>query len=173
MERSSHKLTQRDFRKRVKRVDPQFYRSGNSAQAETRKSHPIGSSMIGFGWVFLLLTIARNRPTIEASLQQGTLPDQYHNWILAGLVAFLAASFALIGLHVLRFVFQSGPRRKNSAGLLMGAALAFGMINTPMHVWQSGYGMLDDNTRALIQIASSSVENLNLSDVSLVSSRGD
>ncbi|WP_425102147.1 hypothetical protein [Tropicibacter sp. S64] len=155
MTRSFRKLSHQDFRRRVKTVDPAYYRWGESGtRRDTTVERPIGFSLLGFGWAYLVVTIANNRALIESSLQQGNLHADYHRYIFMGLAALLMISGILLMAHVYRFFTRSGGKRRNSGGLLVGALGAFVLVYTPAHVWSAGYNMLDGNSRSLVQVAS-------------------
>ncbi len=177
MLRTTSKLTHRDFRHRIRRVDPHFYRTGNCVNQDARKTRPIGATLLGFGWAYLIVSLSTNRPVIEASLRQGAIDPQYHDWIMAGLASLIAVSFIMLGTHVFRFLFQNGARRTNSGGLLIGCSVALVMIYTPPEVWQAGFQMMDENSQAFIQSASASMDiempEVDLSQVSFVSSNGN
>lgn len=177
MLRTTKKLTHRDFRQRIRRVDPHFYRTGNCVQMDARATRPIGATLLGFGWAYLIITLLQNRPILEASLHKGDLPQDYHAWVMGGLSVFIAASLVMLGAHVMRFLFQNGARKKNSGGILMGSLAAMVMIFTPPSVWQAGFAMLDENSQTFIQSASAKMEidmpEVNLTQVAFVSSRGN
>lgn len=156
MTRSFRKLTHQDFRRRVKTVDPSYYRWGVSgSRRDATVERPMGSALLGFGWAWLVVTIGNNKPLIESSLKQGSLHPDYHGYILGGLAVLLTISGVMLGLHILRYFTKSGGKKRNSGGILVGAFGAFVLIYTPAHVWNAGFNMLDGNSRSLVQVASS------------------
>lgn len=177
MLKTTRNLTHRDFRQRIKRVDSHFYRTGNCVNIDARKSRPIGATLLGFGWAYLIVALSSNRPAIESSLKQGTLPGEYHDWIMAGLAAVIAASMIMFAMHLIRFLFQSGSRRTNSGGILVGTCAALALIYTPPDVWKAGFHMLDENARSFIINASDSMEiempAVDFTEVAFVSSRSE
>ncbi len=177
MLRTTSKLSHRDFRQRIRRVDSHFYRTGNCVNVDARKSRPIGATLLGFGWAYLIISLATNRSVREASLNKGAVASDYHSWIMGGLTIFIASSFIMLGAHLFRFLFQSGSRRQNSGGLLAGTCAALLMVYTPPEVWKAGLKMLDQNSIAFIQSASASMEidmpEVDLSQITLVSSQGN
>ncbi|WP_419409251.1 hypothetical protein [Primorskyibacter sp. 2E107] len=122
---------------------------------DTTASRPIGSALLGFGWAYLVAAIANNRVLIEESLKQGNLHPDYHGYIFMGLAGLLAISGVMLMLHLLRYFTRSGGKKRNSGGLLVGALGALVLVYTPSSVWDTGWNMLDGNSRQLVQIASS------------------
>ncbi len=172
---SFRKQTRADFRRRIKRVDPAYYRWGESGAArDTTANRPLGSALTGFLWAYLVISVASNRAYLENSLNQGSLGAEYHDMIFAGLSVLLVLSFLALGLHILRFFIKRGGKRRNSGGMLVGALGAMVLVYTPADVWTTGYGMLDDNSRAMLLTASATVDdalpNVDLGNVVLVSS---
>ncbi|WP_136442501.1 hypothetical protein [Pacificoceanicola onchidii] len=148
--------TRSDFRRRVKSVDPSFYRWGSGGvRKDTTVERPIGSALLGFGWAYLVITIASNRPLIEQSLAQGALPEQYHVHVFMALAVLLASSGVMLLVHLMRYVTGSGGKRRNSGGLLIGVLGAVTLIYTPAHVWESGLSILDGTSRSMVQVAAS------------------
>ena len=147
-----------DFRLRIKRVDPAFYRGGvGGALKDTTAPRPVGATLLGFGWAYLVIAIAGSRATSEQSLRQGTLPDQYHGYIFMTLAALLAISLVMLAVHVFRFVTKRGGKRTNSGGLLIGVLGALVLVYTPESVWNTGFQMMDGNSRSLLLTASATV----------------
>lgn len=151
------KMTQDDFQTRIRRVDPGYVQAVQRQEPATRagSSRPVLSLLIGFGWAFVCLAIARNRDVIETSLLRGKLDAQYHAYIFYGLAALLAISAVMLAMHLLRYVFtcKGGTRKGNSGGLLFGAMLAAGVVYTPDSVFEAAFGLLDTNSRSLIVAA--------------------
>ncbi|CUH77630.1 hypothetical protein [Tropicibacter naphthalenivorans] len=171
------KQTHTDFRRRVKTVDPRFYRWGERGTVrDLTPQRPVGSALMGFGWAYLVISVSNNRDHIAASLKQGNLPAQYHDWIFAGLAVLLAVSGVMLALHVFRYLFKNGGKRKNSGGLLIGALGALVLIYTPSTVWTTGFGMLDSNSQGLMMQASATVGDVlpgvDFGKVTFVSSNG-
>ena len=177
MLRTIKKQTHRDFRHRIRRVDPHFYRTGNCVQHDARVSRPVGAAVLGFAWAYLIVSLSQNRSVLETSLQQGNLPEHLHMWIMGGLASFIIVSLVVYGAHLLRFLFQSGARRMNSGSILLGSMAALMMIFIPPEAWKAAFEMLDENSQAIIIAASDSMEidlpDVTLTDVALVSSRGN
>jgi hypothetical protein len=172
------KLGHEDFRKRVARVDPRFHRLGHAAYArDTTVAKPFGSVLLGFGWIYFVSAISTNRAHIEESLRQGTLPQEYHVYIFAGLAVMLMASVVLLGMHLLRYFVKRGAKRSNSGGVLIGALGALVLYYTPDSVWQHGYGMLDSHSQGALMTASNafndSFPSLAKGSVAFVSSNGN
>ncbi|MBE9636442.1 hypothetical protein [Salipiger mangrovisoli] len=153
------KVTHADFEARVRRIDPQFATQGAAVAgtpARTSK-RPLVSGLCGFLWAGVVIAVARNQPAIEASLLQGSLPEQYHVYIFGAIAALLAVSGVMVMMHLLRVVSRRGSARSNSAGLLAGIAAAAVMSLIPAHVYETGLGLLDENSRDMIVSASNSV----------------
>ncbi|WP_121629770.1 hypothetical protein [Tropicibacter alexandrii] len=177
MQRTFRKLSHADFRQRVKVVDPAYYRWGDGAnRVDHTRQRPVASALMGFGWAYLTITIANNREMIESSLQQGNLPVEYHSWVFSGLAAFMGITGVMLALHLARYLLKSGGKKRNSGGILLGALGAMILVYTPASVWQTGMGMLDDNSRGLMMQASATVEevlpNVDFGKVTFVSSQG-
>lgn len=154
MVRNVRNQTHRDFRLRVKRVDPVFYRWGErGALRDATIERPVGSALAGFFWSYVVVSVARNRDHLEDSLAQGSLDVEIQTWILNGLAALLAVSVVMLLVHAYRFLFLQGGKRKNSGGMLMGLMGTLVLVYTPASVWQTGYGMLDDRTRTFVTAA--------------------
>ncbi len=172
------KLSHADFRLRVARVDPRFARLGEAAYAkDATPSRPFAMTLVGFGWIYMVSSISNRRDHIATSLRQGSLPEHYHDWIFGGLAVLLAASVVLLLLHVLRYSYKTGAKKKNSGGILMGALVALTLFYTPASVWDMGFGMLDGNSQQVILAANTAFEqtfpNLTLDNVAFVSSQGN
>ncbi|KUF11599.1 hypothetical protein [Pseudoponticoccus marisrubri] len=165
------KLSRADFRQRVRRVDPGYHYLGQTGRPPQKKrQRPLVACLLGFGWAYLVISVGANRAFIESSLQAGSLPAEYHGAIFGGLAMLMAASGVMLLIHLFRFVARTGGRRANSGGLLAGALGAAVLVYTPPGVWSAGYQMLDGNSRSLLQTASSTLPDLDLGQVSLVSS---
>lgn len=166
-----------DFSRRVKRIDPAFYRTGRSSYvAQDAKRHVIGAALIGFGWAYGVAAIGNGRGQIESSLRQGTLSPEVQHWILSALAAMLAASLVMLVVHLLRMFISKGPRRSNSRALLTGAVLAFAVFHMPQEAWNAGYSLLDGRSQDFLASASAMVEtrfpSLQIGSVSFASSLG-
>ncbi|MBP0482864.1 hypothetical protein [Sagittula salina] len=171
------KLTHADFRTRVARVDPRFARMGHAAYArDATPAKPFGMALLGFGWFYLVVSVAYRRDHIAASLRQGSLPDEYHGWIMHGLAVLLAASMVMLCMHLMRYMSKTGGKRKNSGGILTGGMLALTLFNTPPGIWQMGFGMLDGNSQTAILTASAAfgdtIPGLQLDKIASVASNG-
>lgn len=177
MGRSFRKQDHTDFRRRVKTVDPVFYRWGEKGtRRDATVQRPIGSTILGFGWAYLIVAVANNRQLIESSLRQGNLTQDVQGCIMMVMAGLLAASGIMLLLHLFRYFAKGGAKRRNSGGLLIGALGALVLSYTPASVWNMGLQMMDGNSRAFVQTASSTVNDaipgLNLSGVAFVSSQG-
>ena len=177
MQRSFRKLGHADFRQRVKVVDPAYHRWGDGARrADHTQQRTVASALLGFGWAYLTITIANNRDSIEASLAQGSLPVEYHSWVFSSLAAFMGITGVMLVLHLARYLLKSGGKKRNSGGILLGALGALMLVYTPASVWQTGMGMLDDNSRGIIMQAGAAVDdvlpNVDFGKVTFVSSQG-
>lgn len=166
-----------DFRSRVKRIDPGFFRMGESAYSTDKtRENVLGAVLLGFGWAYLVAAIGSNRSEVEATLRRSVLTPEAQGWIISALAALLAASLVMIALHLVRFFVAKGARRKNSRALLTGAVLAFGLFHTPDVVWQTGYSMLDIRSQDFLSSAGQMVEDtfpgLNIDRISFTSSGG-
>ncbi|MCR8546318.1 hypothetical protein M4578_00645 [Salipiger sp. P9] len=170
-------MTREDFQARVKRVDPQYFRHGPRKIHQSGTARPFLFLSMGFAWAYLVISVARNRAYVEQSLLQGSLPAEYHGYIFHGLAALLSVSAVMMLLHLFRYCLRrSGPAKRNSGGLLMGATAAALLVYTPPGVFETGFGMLDDNSRAVILAASSGVKNavpVDFASVAFVSSQGN
>ena len=169
--------TRKEFRQRIRRVDPVYYRWGESgALADATARRPIASVLVGFGWAYLVIAVSSNRTLIESSLRQGNLPDHLHGYVFMGLAALLTVSVVMLGLHLFRFFFKQGGKRANSGGMLIGVLGAMMLVYTPASVWDTSFRMLDGNSRSLLLSASATVGDvipgIDLSDIALVSSQG-
>lgn len=171
------KQTQGDFQARLKRVDPAFARHGHAAYAKNETpTRPVFWTLAGFGWFYLVISVARNKSYIRDSLAQGSLPSHYHDAIFAALAAILAVSAVILILHIVSFFAKRGPKRSNSRGILIGALAAGALVYTPPSVLQTGFGMLDPNAQSLLLAAHSgvkkSVPGVDWDNIALVSSYG-
>ncbi|MDO6587876.1 hypothetical protein Q4543_20390 [Salipiger sp. 1_MG-2023] len=169
------KMTQDDFQARIKRVDPCYVQASRRPEATTppAPSRPFVSLLLGFGWAFVCLSVARNRDSIETSLLRGKLDTQYHDYIFYGLAALLAISAVMLAMHLLRYLFACtrGATKGNSGGLLFGAMLAAGFVYTPDSVFEAAFGLLDTNSRSLI-VAAADKMPVDLGNIAFVSSSG-
>ena len=162
MMRTFRKQNHQDFRNRIKRVDPVFYRWGErGAIADATPHRPFGSLLMGFGWAYLVISVSNNRAVLESSLRQGSLPEQYHDMIFMGLAALLAMSLVMLAIHLFRFFAgRKGGKRRNSGALLTGVMGALMLIYTPASVWQTGFGMMDGNSRSFVMAASATMSEV-------------
>lgn len=173
MARSFRKQDHTDFRRRVKTVDPVFYRWGEKGtRKDATVQRPMTSALLGFGWGYLVVAVANNRELIETSLRQGNLTRDIQGYIMMAMAGLLAASFVMLLLHLFRYVTKRGAKRRNSGGLLIGALGALVLSYTPASVWDFGLEMMDGNSRAFVQNASDVIPGLDLSGVAFVSSQG-
>ncbi len=165
------KMTRQDFSSRVARIDPEY--ASIKIAADARPARPFMALMMGFGWGYLCLAVARNRDFIEQSLLQGTLSQAHRDHVFHALAALLAVSAVMLVVHFLRFTFtpKHSATRGNSGGLLLGAMMAAGVVHTPPGVMEAAFGLLDDNSRSLI-IAASEAVPAELRAVDFVSSAG-
>ena len=153
------KQTHQDFRRRIKRVDPVFFRWGErGAIADATPHRPFGSLLMGFAGAYLVISVASNRNHLESSLAKGSLSQEIQGYIMMGLAALLAMSLVMLTIHVFRFLgARRGGKKKNSGAVLTGILGALMLIYTPTSVWQAGFGMMDANSRSIVMAASSSV----------------
>lgn len=167
------KQTQQDFQQRVQRIDPYYFKHGDTKRTCSRPARPLLSLVMGFGWAYLIFTVARNRTQIEESLRQGALPAQYHDYIFFMLAGLLSISAVMLGGHLLRFLMsrRASNGKRNSGGLLVGALAAGALAYTPADVFDNGLGLLHENSNALILAASEGV-SVDLASISFVSSNG-
>ncbi len=166
-----------DFRRRVKRVDPAFYRWGEGARLkDATASRPTASALAGFAWAYVVISVGSNRQLLEASLREGNLSAAAQEKIMMGLGALLMASIMLFALHAVRYWLGNGGKKRNSGGLLVGALGALVLVYTPASVWQTGFGMMDDNSQSMFLTAqatlSDALPGVDLGSVSFVSSSG-
>lgn len=178
MARALKKQSHLDFRSRIKRVDPRFFRMGNHAYArDTTPRRGTLSMLTGFGWIYLAASIANNRDHIAASLRQGSLPAEYHPYIFGVLTAMLAASTVMVLLHLMRYLFNDGNKKRNSGGILLGGLGALMLFYTPADVWNQGFGMLDGHSQNMLQHAGAAIEEafpgVRIDDVAFVTSGGN
>lgn len=166
-----------DFRARVKRVDPVFYRWGErGSMRDATVKRPFGSVLMGFGWAYLVVAVGTNRGLLESSLRQGTLSAETQNWVLMGLASLLAISGVMLCIHLFRYFFHSGGKKQNSGAMLIGVLGALVLVYTPDSVWNTGLGMMDNNSRSMLLTASATFEDalpgVDLGAVAFVSSIG-
>lgn len=170
------KQTRRDFDARLRRLDPDAAQGTEDKRSHSVTRRPIVSLFAGFGWIYLVITVARNRTAISDSLVEGSLPNHYHIWIFAGLAVLLAVSGVMLLTHMARVLFKDGAKRSNSRGVLLGAVAAGGLIYTPPAVVEAGFTMLDTNSRALLRAAHSQVKStvpgVDRSQITMVSAYG-
>lgn len=169
------KMTRQDFNSRVSRVDP-YYSKGNGSNADVLnagQSRPFLSLLMGFGWAYVCLAVARNREFIEQSLLHGKLAPEHHAYVFYGLAAMLAMSAVMLAIHFVRYTFtdKRSATKGNSGGLLFGAMIAAGIVYTPASVYEAAFGLLDDNSRSLIVAAADAVP-VDFGSVAFVSSAG-
>ena len=177
MSRLYRKQTHKDFRARIKRVDPSFHRWGEGAGLrDTTVKRPVASVLTGFAWAYLVIAIASNRAHVEASLSRGTLSETLQSSVMAGLAALLAISGVMFCLHLYRYLFQSAGKKQNSGAMLIGVLGALVLVYTPDDVWRTGAGMIDNNSRTLLLTASAGVGDVlpgvDFTSVAFVSSLG-
>lgn len=171
---AARKQSHAEFSARVARVNRNFVKRGGYRRPP-RPGQPIASTLMGFGWIYVVIAVAVNRETIEASLRQGSLPLDYHGYILGALTALLAASTVLLAMHLLRCVSCRGPARSNSRAILLGALGAMALVFTPDAVWQTGAAMLDTRSMDVLTFAGKTIEdglNIDFSSITLASSSG-
>ncbi len=156
------KQTQADFDARVRRLDPHYARTGRSRPslaAETRADRPALAVLGGFTWIFVAVSISRNRETLRESLAAGTLNADMQWAVMAGLAAMLAATAVMLLVHALRFVARRKGKRGASGPLLIGAIAALALSHTPPSVVSAGIEMIDPNSRALLRTANKTVKD--------------
>ena len=153
------KMTNADFEARIRRIDPEFARYGASDASKVARTskRPIVSGIAGFLWAGVVIAVAQNQQTIEASLLQGSLPREYHVYVFGALAALLAVSGVMVMMHLLRMVSRRGSARSNSAGILVGIVAATVMSMIPSQTYVAGLGLLNENSRNVIASAGTSV----------------
>ncbi|HBT02174.1 MAG TPA: hypothetical protein DEB47_20500 [Citreicella sp.] len=154
------KLTHDDFMLRVQRVDPHFAHHGHSAPRAPRSTLSVLSPLLGFGWFWVVFTLARDPDRIRASLMQGSLPSQHHDVILGTLAAMLAVSGVMILIHGLRCVLRRGPARRSSGGLLAGVLVAGALLHTPGPVRSQILALAETQTTGAIAATEARLRNL-------------
>jgi len=158
--RTFRKQTYDDFRRRIKCVDPVYYRWGEGKRSDMTPPRRFASLVLGFICAYIVVTISNNRVLLENSLRQGTLPEDTQSQILMALSALLAISLVMVGLHLLRFLLlRKGGKKSNSGAVLAGVIGALTLIHMPPSVWYKGLGMMDVDGRALMLTASARVED--------------
>lgn len=162
------KMTRDDFAARVRRVDPEFHSGAGRCPAKRVKERPFLCMFGGFVLAYVVISVARNRDYLEESLRQGSLPAHMHGYVIGLLAAFLAFAFVAVLYHLGRWITRRGAEKRNSGGLLAGAVAAGALVYTPASVFEAGYGMLDPNSRKVLQSATSTVKG-NLPGVDLAS----
>ena len=145
---AGRKQDHRDFQRRVKRIDPRFFRMGHTAYVkDDTKPRVISAALTGFGWAYLIFAIGENRAQVEASLLQGSLSAEAQYWVISALAAAIAASLVMLAAHLIRVILTTGPRRQNSRALLLGAVAALSLFHTPDIVWTTGFDLLDGHSQ--------------------------
>ncbi len=175
MDKASGHSSHDTFRRRIRRIDPTYHQA-QSRTRDTRAQRPLGAVLLGFAWAYLVIAISQGRETLASSLQQGSLPPEYHDYIFMALAGLLFASIVMLGVHAMRFFFRSRARRGHSGPLLVGVLGAVMLAYTPTAVWHTGFDMIDDTSRGMIRTASSSVADslpgVDFGGATFVSSRG-
>lgn len=170
------KLTQKDFQSRIARVDPFFARHGVCRiKPATRVSNPLLWTTLGFGWIYLVITIGRRRAWLEESLSQGSLPDHMRDWILAGLAALIGVTAVMLMLHLARFLFRRRGQRGASGNILAGAIGALMLVNAPVDTFTGASGLganMGEFLSAALDSRHDTAPSLDVSDIRLVSSSG-
>lgn len=169
MERRIRNLTRSDFDNRISRIQRDAGGRGSGGSAP-RKGHPILGGLLGFGWFYLLVTLALRKPEIADSLVRGTLSPQQQSMIVTALAVLMAGSAVVLALHLFRFIAR---RRSTSGGLVLGGVAAIGIALLPPAMLDAGHEALEDNARSLIGTAKLSVSELRLEDVVPLSSVGN
>lgn len=177
MMRTFRKQTRQDFRGRVKRIDPKFYRMGDRAYAKDKTPRRrLLSVLTGFGWAYVVMAVATNKDQVAAALAQQGVPAVHHGTVFIGLAVLVAVSCVLIGVHGLRFMLHHGNRGRNSGGLLAGALAAVTLFHAPTALWQTGFGLMDNHSQTLLQTASTAIEKqfpgVGIGTLTFVSSSG-
>lgn len=173
------KMTHADFDARVKRVDPKFARLGHQATAASTAraaKRPILSGLVGFVWAGIVIAVARNQAQIADSLAQGSLPQEYHVYVFGMLAALLAVSGVVAVMHLLRCVGRRAGERGNSLSLVTGIVAAVVLTQVPAEVYETGLGLLDENSRNVMLAAGNSVRGpagLEISGTTFLSSLGN
>lgn len=127
-----------------------------------RKGHvnPFGAAVMGFAWVYVVCAISTNRPYIAQSLQQGSLPEASHGWVLGGLAVMLAVSGVLLAWHAVRTVVLRCTTGRGSNALWFGVAAALALYFMPPGVWQTGFGLLDGTSQQALTRAGASLSDV-------------
>lgn len=170
------KMTQADFRDRVRRIDASSSRKGQSERPEKGSRRPFLNMLTGFGGAYIVMTVARNREAIEINLAGSSLSASQQHVVLLALAVFLAVAAVALGINIFRWT-MSRPKtikRSNSSGVILGTFLAAALIYTPASVVEAGMGLLDDNSRSLLMAASEGVKSavpVSAASIAFVSSR--
>ncbi|MFD1341754.1 hypothetical protein [Litorisediminicola beolgyonensis] len=178
MTQTFRKLTQSDFQSRIARVDPFFARHGVCRVARTQRvSNPVLWTVIGFGWIYFVVTIGRRRDWLEQSLAQGSLPEHMRDWVLAGLAALIGVTAVMMVLHLARFLLRRRGQRGASGNILAGALGALMLVNAPADMLTGGAQGMGGSVGAFLTAALDSTHtpdaSLDVSDIRLVSSKGN
>lgn len=169
------------FQARIKRVDPHFARHGVSKRQYTNiNKRPVLSVLMGFGWVYFVVSIAKNRDMVKSSLAQGTLGADVQLWIMGGLGLFMILSLFMIAFHTSRFFLKGRDQRGASGSILLGGLAAIMLLSTPPSAYQTiTDGVLSGSSGVLMAALDTAGQNgvdldldVDVSGLALVSSLG-
>ena len=143
MKRRFQKLGQVEFQSRVGRVDSHFARFGYSKTViRNRNERPVLWAIIGFVWIFFVISIAQNGEYLRSSLSQGNLPAEYRDYILYALTGLVAISTISLGFHVIRCLFKGRDHRGASGSIVAGALGAILLTQAPQAVLQDSLSVV-------------------------------
>ncbi|WP_238366094.1 hypothetical protein [Mesobacterium pallidum] len=150
MARTVHTLGRDDFKARIRRIERRTF-----VPPSARNTHRKRNILLGFGWAYAVLTLGGRAEQIKDSIKASAIPIELHSPFVALLASFAVVSMVMFAVHVLRL--GSAAHKGRSGPLVSGATVAIGLVLTPPSVVDYGYGLLDDNTRTILEETSASV----------------
>ena len=172
MKRSFRKLNRDDFSARIDTVQRAYnQRTPYAYRRDRTGERPVFWTFFSLVWTYVAIFISFNRPQVDSFLSAKKIPAHLHDPILSALAAALAVSAILLVVHILRALIRTRGYY-NSGSILLGFALAAGLHLTPSSVYQSLFGMLDDDTQDVLATTASKVMSIDWNDIVVVSSQG-
>lgn len=173
MKRNVRKLGKQDFQERLQRVDGHFAKHGYAQTiVRNRNERPYLWTIIGFIWIFFVVSIAENRAYLETSLAQGSLPAAFRDYVFYALTGLVVISVVALGFHLLRFLFKKPDFRGASGSLLAGALGAVMLTQLPPALLQDSANAVFGTGQVLAGMVSDpaiSAPDINISNVNFVS----
>ncbi|MWD27353.1 hypothetical protein E0K89_007710 [Aquicoccus sp. SCR17] len=149
------KLSRGEFDSRIRRIES----DAAPRRRPVAEGRPGLAACATFAWLFLVAGLASGEAGVTHDRLDALLLPALRGLLEPALALALAATVAVLLVHLVRFLL--GRRgRGTSGGVLLGAVAAIGLIMLPPEVKAPGYALLQTQSRAAYELVQRSVHRL-------------